>query len=204
MSTLFSNIYRKQGHKQISLIGILGSPRLGGNCDILLEKALEGAAAGGAFTEKIVLNNLSFVPCQACESVRDDGYCAIEDDFQYLHDKMLEADAVLVACPVYFGSVSAQTKMMVDRFQCYWWAKNIAGSIPAGTAKRGGFICVQAGEREDFFNNAVFIMKNFFATIGVEYSEELLCANLDEKGKVSELPDILQKAFSLGQRLAAV
>ncbi|MBU4304156.1 MAG: flavodoxin family protein [Candidatus Omnitrophica bacterium] len=204
MSTLFSNIYRKQGHKQISLIGILGSPRLGGNCDILLEKALEGAAAAGAFTEKIVLNNLSFVPCQACESVRDDGYCAIEDDFQCVHEKILEADALLVACPIYFGSISAQTKMMIDRFHCYWRARNIVGSIPAGTAKRGGFICVQAGERKDFFNNAAFVMKNFFATVGAEYGEELLCANLEEKGKVSELPALLHKAFSLGQRLAAV
>src|SRR3989338_614183 len=102
------------------VLGINGSPRIGGNTNLLLDKALEGAKNKGAKIEKVILNKLKIVPCQECEVVRDDGTCKIEDDFQPLYDKIKKADAIILASPIFFGSLSAQTKIMIDRFQCYW------------------------------------------------------------------------------------
>ena len=107
----------------MNILGINGSPRIGGNTDILLDKVLEGAKAKGAKTEKVILNTLKFSPCQECENIRDDGTCIIEDDMQPLYKKIEEAEAVILASPIFFGSLSAQTKMMIDRFQCLWRAK---------------------------------------------------------------------------------
>ncbi len=184
------------------VLGINGSPRIGGNTDVLLDKALEGAKSRGARTEKVILNTLKFSPCQECEDVRDDGTCIIEDDMQTLYRKIEEADAIILASPIFFGSLSAQTKMMIDRFQCLWRAKYILKKSVFKKKRRGCFISVESSKRMDFFDNARSIVKNLFATIDVDYGEELFCAGVDKKGSILKHPDTLNDAFALGERIA--
>jgi len=186
----------------VKVLGINGSPRIGGNTDILLDKVLEGARSRGAETEKVILNNLKFSPCQECENLRDDGSCIIEDDMQPLYKKIKDADSVILASPIFFGSLSAQTKMMIDRFQCIWRAKYILKKDIFKNKRKGGFISVEGTTREDFFHNAKSIVKNLFATIGVDYKEELFCSGVDEKGSILKYPEVLKKAFALGERIA--
>ena len=187
----------------MKIIGINGSPRIGGNADVLLDKALEGARSIGAETEKIILNTLKIAPCQECENLKDDGSCIIEDDMQGLYRKILEADAVIVASPVFFGSITAQTKIMIDRFQCLWRAKFILKRNTVKKERVGAFISVEASNREDFFVNARSVVKNFFAVIDANYREEILCRGVDEKGKVLKRPDCLEKVFELGVKVAS-
>ena len=187
---------------RVSILGINGSPRIGGNTDILLDKVLEGARAKGAKIEKIILNTLKFSPCQECSELRDDGTCIVEDDMQTLYKKIKEADAVVLASPIFFGSLTAQTKMMIDRFQCVWRAKYILKKDVFKKKRKGAFISVEASTREDFFDNARSIVKNLFATIDADYKEELLCPGVDEKGRILKYPDVLKKAFELGERIS--
>ena len=184
----------------MNVLGINGSPRMGGNTDILLDEALKGVRAEGSRTEKIILNNLKFSPCQECENVRDDGTCIIEDDLQLIYQKINEADVIILASPIFFGSLSAQMKMMIDRFQCLWRAKYLAKKN-VGKKRKGGFISVEASTRKDFFDNAKSIIKNFFAVIDVDYREELLCPGVSEKGDILKHPDFLKGAFELGKNL---
>ncbi len=186
----------------VYVLGINGSPRMGGNTDILLDKVLEGAKNKGAKTEKVMLNNLKFSPCQECDKLKNDGSCIIEDDLQPLYKKIKEADAAILASPIFFGSLSAQTKMMIDRFQCLWRAKYILKKGILKKNKKGYFISVEASTRKDFFENAKSIVKNFFVTIGVDYKEELFCSGVEEKGSILKHPDIFKKAFKLGERIA--
>ena len=185
----------------MNVLGINGSPRIGGNTDILLDIALEGARSKGAKIEKIILNKLKFSLCQECDKVRDDGSCIIEDDMQSIYKKIDEADAIILASPIFFGSISAQTKMMIDRFQCLWRAKYILKTDILQKKKKGAFISVEGSTRKDFFDNAKSIVKNLFATIDAEYSEELFCPGVDEKASVLKHPDFLKKAFELGQSI---
>ena len=97
----------------MKVLGISGSPRRGGNTDILLDRILEGTESKGAEVEKIILNKLKFVPCQECENIKDDGTCIIEDDMQLVYEKIKQSDALILASPIFFGSLSAQTKMMI-------------------------------------------------------------------------------------------
>ncbi len=183
------------------VLGISGSPRKDGNTDTLLDKALEGARARGAETEKIVLNNLKVAPCQECEKVNDDGTCRIEDDFQALYGKIMKADAIILAAPIFFGSLSAQTKIMIDRFQCYWRYRYMLKKPVPGKMRPGALILTEASQRESFLDNAKALAKNFFATINVEYKEELFCPGLEGKEDILKHSDFLQRAFELGRRL---
>jgi len=187
----------------MKVLGINGSPRIGGNTDILLDKALEGARSKGAETKKIILNTLKFSPCQECSKLRDDGTCIVEDDMRIVYREIEKADAVIVASPIFFGSLSAQTKMMIDRFQCLWRAKYILKMKTPGKKKAGAFISVEASTREDFFENAKTIVKNLFVPINADYKEELFCPGVDEKANILKHPEFLKKAFELGERIAS-
>ncbi len=183
------------------ILGISGSPRRGGNTETLLDEALSGAREAGAKCEKIVLNELKMVPCQECETVKDDGTCKIEDDFQIVYSKIKKADGIIVASPIFFGSLSAQTKIMIDRYQCEWRYKNILKKTRQAKKKHGGFICVEASDREDFINNAKSIIKNFFVTTDIKYNTELIAKGLEKKTDASTRPDLLKQAYALGKSL---
>ena len=185
----------------MKVLGINGSPRIGGNTDILLDKVLQGARSKGDDTEKVVLNELRFVPCQECEKMAEDGGCLVNDDMQGVYKKIKRADAIVFASPIFFGSLSAQSKMMIDRFQCAWRAKYILKKDAGYKKIPGAFILVEGSTRRDFFENAKSIVKNFFAVINVQYKKELFCPGIDEKGGILKHKDCLKKAFDIGVKI---
>ena len=182
-------------------MGILGSPRRGGNSEILLDKALEGVKAKGADTDKIVLNELKFVPCQECGGCARSGRCVIDDDFQLIYKKIDQAGALIISSPIFFGSLSAQVKAMIDRYQCAWQAKYVLGKSLAKAGKKGALMLVSASDREKFFQNAESIVKNFFAVLEIKFQDKLYCPNVDEKAKILSYPDCLKRALALGENI---
>jgi multimeric flavodoxin WrbA len=188
----------------MKVLGISGSPRKGGNTDTLLDVALEGAAAQGAKIEKVFLEDLDISPCreQEYENINDEGFSVVDDDMRVIYRKIGETDVLIVASPIFFGSLSAQTKTMIDRFQCVWLAKNVFKKKVFSGEKKGGLICVGGAQRKDFFDNARSIVRNFFATIGVDYAEELFCPGIEKKGGVLEYPEFLDAAHELGRKLS--
>ena len=186
------------------VLGINGSPRIGGNTDILIDRVLNGAKEKGAKTEKIILNTLKFALCQECKNTRNDGICIIEDDMQLVYKKVKKADAIILASPIFFGSLSAQMKMMIDRFQCVWKAKCIFKKDLYKRKRIGSFICVQASKKRNFCNDAKAIVKNFFSVIDVIYKEEFFCSGIDEKGEILKYPKFLEESFELGKRITSI
>src|SRR3989338_7459461 len=184
----------------MKVLGLSGSPRKGGNTDTLLDKALEGTEAAGAAAEKIVLNDLNFCPCQECGGCARTGICVVKDDMQAVYEKLQDADAVIIASPIFFGSVSAQVKMMIDRFQCLWIAKYILkNSVMSKKGRRGIFLAVAASHRKEFFENAKKIIRIFFKTLDIEYAGELFSAGVDKKNAIKETS--LKEAYDLGAGL---
>lgn len=98
------------------LLVLNGSPRKNGNTSCLTGKLLEGAKSKGADVEEIFLGSLNIHPCTACESCSSiSSYCVFEDDMQEVCRKIVEADSVVFASPVYWFNVSAQLKLAIDR-----------------------------------------------------------------------------------------
>ncbi len=92
----------------MKVLGIMGSPRIKGNTDLLLDEALKGAQSQGAEVEKITVANLKIAPCREIYACLKDGNCAIRDDMDGIYLKILAADAVIIASPIFFYTVSAQ------------------------------------------------------------------------------------------------
>ena len=188
---------------RMKVLGIGGSPRVGGNSDLLLDETLRGSRAAGASTEKIVLNRLRFRPCQECGGCDDTGVCVIKDDMRLLYKKVLTSDAVVMASPIFFGSLSGQAKMMIDRFHCLWVERRVLGKKPKVPRKIKGALLLTSGARKkEFFENAENITKNFFATLGAEYSGGIFCGGVERKDEIRKNKRAMLKAFRLGKTLA--
>ena len=185
----------------MKLTAISGSPRQGGNSDILLEKALETARAGLVSIEKIVLSNLNIRPCQECGRCLKTGTCQIFDDMAIIYEALDKADIVIIASPIFFGNVSAQTKTMIDRMQCFWARKYILKKTGARKNRRGAFISCGGLKTEEYFKCAKKVIDIFFKVQDIEYREELFAGGIDNSRDILKHKDILQKARELGERL---
>ena len=184
------------------ILGIMGSPRLGGNTDLLLDAALDGARSAGAEVEKIVVDKLNISPCREHYGCLEDGNCIIRDDMDALYPKLLDADGIVVASPMFFYGITAQLKALIDRCQALWARKHVLKQSWPGAGRKGAFIAVGATRGETLFDGSKATVKYFFKTIGVEYAEELLIRGVDQKGDIQKHPSALKDAFELGQRLA--
>lgn len=124
------------------IIGIIGSPRIGGNTAFLVEKALESARNNGAETEIIQLGKSNINPCIACNICKEKGKCSIEDDMELILEKIKSADGIIIGSPVYFGNVTAQTKIFIDRSRPlragFQLKDKIGGAISVGASRNGG------------------------------------------------------------------
>ncbi len=101
----------------MKILGIVGSPRSGGNTEAMTKMALEEVSREGIETELITLAGKTITPCDACVSCRTTGECHIKDDFQDIYDKMLSSDGFILATPVWFGAATPQMTSLISR--CY-------------------------------------------------------------------------------------
>ena len=187
----------------MKVLGIMGSPRKGGNTDLLLEEALKGAKSQGAEVEKIVVSELKIAPCDELYPCLKEGKCNIDDDMQQVYPKLLEADSIVLASPVFFYGLTSQTKALIDRCQALWVRRYILKQTPLSTGKRKGiFLSVGATKGERLFDGVVLTVKCFFDAIDVEYSGDILIRGVEQKGKIKQHPTALKEAFELGKKLA--
>ena len=185
----------------MKVLGIMGSPRIRGNTDLLLDEALKGAQSKGAEVEKIVVDKLKITPCKEYLGCFKDGNCVIRDDMDAVYPKLLEADVVIIASPIFFYGVTSQAKALIDRCQALWARKHILKqSLPDGKRK-GAFIAVGATQGKRLFEGVILTVKYFFEAIGVEYADELLVRGVDARGEIRQHPTALADAYELGKRL---
>jgi len=147
------------------VLGIVFSPRKGGNTEILMKEALKGAEAEGAETKLILTREYNIKPCDACDSCHKTGECHIKDDMQTLYRELLEADAIIFGTPVYFWHICAQAKIFIDRTYALTFPKlklaNKVGAAIAVAARTG------AVEALNFFTR-YFISNHMICAEGVE------------------------------------
>ena len=187
----------------MKVLGIAGSPRRGGNTDLLLAEVMRGTASKGAEVKTIILNDLKITPCQHCDACLKKGKCRIRDDMQMVYRELEQADVIVVASPVQFMGITAQMKAMIDRCQALWARKYVLKVPPLGNRRerKGFFVSVGGRKVTNLFEPSLVVVKTFFRILDVTYAGELLFPGIDEKGAIKKHPDALKQAFLAGQRL---
>ena len=187
----------------MNVLGLSGSPRMGGNTEQLLYEVMRGAREAGAETRVIEVAELQISGCLHCDYCSRTGDCKINDDMRLIYDALSVADRVVIASPLHFMTVTAQLKAAIDRCQCLWARKYQLNMAPIEPAKprKGLFIAVGGRKGQSMFEPAWATVKALFAVLDIEYSGELFFANVDEAGAIMKVPGALQQAFEAGRKL---
>jgi multimeric flavodoxin WrbA len=190
----------------LKVIGISASPRLNGNSDLLLRQALAGAESVGAQTEYLRLSDFKIAPCIECNSCYKTGRCVVKDDYHIISAKMLDADRLIFATPIFFMTVCAQAKALIDRCQCLWAHKYVLKKPlinTAGRDRRAMVIAVGGSKSKKMFDCIRLTMKYFFDVLDFNYAANLFVNKVEDPGQIKEHPSAMKEAFALGQKLAA-
>ena len=186
-------------HAQHVLI-LKSSPRKRANSSILADRVADGARAAGATVESFELHAMNIRPCDACDFCQglNAGQCAIDDDMQVLYPKLIAADSLVLATPVYWFTMSAQLKLFVDR----WYALQGPGGS-ALTGKKAGIVLTY-GDDDPFISGAVNALRAFqdgFRYLGIDIAGYVY-GQAGRPGEMDHNPALLTRAYTLGQTLA--
>lgn len=191
--------------KTIRVCGIVGSPKKNGNVDSLVSQILKGASSQGAGTRKIYLNDLHIQPCQSCGVDPYPKYCLFDDDMKLVYDALGSCEAIVLGSPVYFDTVSAQVKLMIDRCNCLMpYVQQSDGTYDferrIEKRKKGVFIAVAGTDQE--FDTILTTVKGFFKWSNAELVETILYSHEDDElGGVKKNEKQMNQAFEIGVRI---
>ena len=190
----------------LKVLAISGSPRRDGNTDLLLREAIAGAESRDAEVKRIVLSKLCISPCRHCDCCLEAGQCVIEDEMQSIYRDLAIADRLVIASPIFFMGVTAQTKAMIDRCQALWVAKHVLKlpvAFNGGRERRGLFVSVGGTKGPKLFEPALATIRIWFKTLDFTFAGDLLFRGIDERGAIAQHPTALRDAFAMGQSLVA-
>ncbi len=190
--------------KEIRVCGIVGSPRKNKNSDTLVQQVLNGCSSRGVAVDKIYLKDLEISPCLAHRSQNGKG-CVIRDGMDTIYQLFEDVHGLVLGTPVYYNSVSAQVKIMLDRSYCLAKAETVGPGIRdyESTVKRHKKgIVVSVGGSGIHPDCVLPIFDIWSSEINLEISDNL-CVSESQLGKLPmESKEILDKAFQKGVSLA--
>lgn len=169
-----------------------GSPRKGGNSNILCDEFAKGAAESGHEVEKICVAEKNIGYCRACYACKNSGICAIKDDMAELLQKIIDADVLVLASPVYFYSIDAQLKAVIDRTVARWLeVKN----------KEFYYIVTMADEATASADTTLACFRGYADCVdGAEEKGVIIAGGVYEKGTVKDTT-AMKQAYKMGKNL---
>jgi multimeric flavodoxin WrbA len=194
----------------IRVLAIAGSPRRHGNSETMLDWVLGSMVEDKDVTiEKIALSEANIHPCNGCNACEKLNKCVQRDGMDVLHDKLLTADIIVLASPIFCMGIAAQPKALIDRAQVFRSRKYVLKLPivpPERKGKRLGIFLASAGQNWDHvFDAAVPSVKCFFHVIEVKDADisYLMVNGVDEKGAIEKHPTAHADATKLGKNVVA-
>jgi multimeric flavodoxin WrbA len=191
------------------VLGIGGSPRKGGNSDVLLKRLIKGASDEGVDTEEIQLRDYQFQSCTGCERCRKDKWCTeLQDEMQLIYPKIREASGLVLISPIHNYNMTALMKSFIDRLYCFYefsderpgyWSSQLADQ---GRKAIIAAVGEQASREEGGMSLTLKAMRLPIEALGYDVIGEMPVLGIFNKGKVRRYPQELEKAERLGRLLA--
>ncbi len=196
--------------KEYKIAAIYGSPRQGGNTYTLLEKFLEGVgegpgnSGGNICIDKIMVSGLDISPCRECGNCSRTGECIIQDDMQGVFRILIGADFIAAASPVFFTTVSAYLKGLIDRCQRLWVLKYERGENIINKERKGIFIGTSGSGSSSIFDCPKKVIRAFFDVLYVDYDRDFLYGNTDSRGDILKNRKAMEEIYKYGKDLGDI
>lgn len=188
------------------ILGISGSPRKGGNTDVIVGEVLRGAQSHGAQVEMVYLNDLTMRGCQACEACKGgNGYvgCSLDDDMIDLYDQLIAADAIVIGSPIYMFGLTAQTKLFMDRWYALDYREN--GRRRSKLNGKPVVLALVYGDANPFSSgaaNAYGTFRDEAAWCGIDLVA-VLYGTADQPGEIRQNSPLMAEAYQAGKALVS-
>ena len=175
----------------MKVLGISCSPRRKGNTETLVGEALEGSRSEGAEVELFSVAGKDIKPCDGCQTCVGTGRCHIKDDMQELYQKMIDADGIIFGMPIYFYTMNAQAKIVMDRSYAI---RNPTFKL---ANKAGGIIAVATSI------GLIEAIKDFYFYIAINHmlAADYVGAYASERGEVKDDQHYMKMAWELGREI---
>jgi len=191
----------------ITCVALSTSPRRGGNSETLARQALAGARARGARTDLLRLADFRYEPCRACGGCYRTGVCVVPDQAADIFDRLLAADRVILAAPIFSMGICAQAKAIIDRAQRFWATRcllhrRVIADSGRRPPRRGIFISTAGSDLPGVFDGARAVARYFFKMLEIEPAGFYGYRGLEEKGDAFANGAALAECFLAGAGLA--
>lgn len=171
-----------------------------------MQAAVEGASEGGAAeVHAFRVGDMTISPCRACSGCGEAGLCVVRDDMQQIYPLLRTAERLIIASPIFFGSVSAWLKAVFDRCQACWAEKYVVKQLvaPRPEGRKGLFISTSGTRIPTMFDGALAVIRPVFHVLDVEATPPVLVNGIDSLGDVWSRPETIEQAREAGRRLVA-
>lgn len=174
------------------VLGIMGSPRRGGNSEVLLEVFLEEVAKGDVKVKAFNIGDVEISPCSGCRFCEKEGFCKVSDQMGEFYPLFRQADLVVVSTPVFFYGLPSQLKALVDRSQALWARRYKLGlKDPKSPWRKGVVLAAGATKGEKVFLGLELTSRYFFDAIGARFEGVIGVRGVDRPREVLEYKDFL-------------
>ncbi len=188
----------------MKVLGIVCSPRKNSNTEVLIKEVLNSAQAHGAETDMILISEFNILPCDGCDACFSSGKCKINDDMQGIYPRLLEADGIIVGSPVYYWSVTAQAKLLIDRTYAFRRERQLRNKVAGAVLVARGLGVSSAFDTLCHFFNAHRMI--LASGIGPRSADELAIertgmafAYANRRGEVAKNTHAIAQAQALGR-----
>jgi NAD(P)H-dependent FMN reductase len=186
------------------ILALAGSPHQPSNSEALMQAAVEAAMeTEGVEVEQFNVARMTISPCRACGGCNETGLCVVRDDMQQLYPLLRAAERLIIASPIFFGSVTAWMKAVFDRCQACWSEKYLVKQLvsPRPPHRRGLFLCTCGTRIPTMFDGALAVIRPVFHVLDVGLEPTVLVNGIDSLGDVWSRPETLDQAREAGRRL---
>lgn len=182
----------------MNILAIVGSPRKGGNTDILVSRIAEGAKAGGAKVDIVRLGETAIRECDGCHACWRGRECSKDDDMRRLYPKIMAADAIVFSTPVYWYGPTALMKAFIDRFVYF----NCEANRAMIRGKKAAVAIVLEEDNQATWQPVVDFFSKSLAYLEMTLAATIVVARVGDKGAIRARTDRLEEAERLGRLLA--
>jgi len=189
----------------MKVLGIYGSPRIGGNSHILMDEVLKGVKSAGADVETVLSSILVISGCRECGGCDNTGRCVVNDEMQQVYPKLREADVIILSSPVFFYGLPSQLKAIIDRGQAEWNRRRLTKDPEERKEYNGGrgyLLAVGATRGKNLFEGVKLTARYFFDALDMSFEGGFFYSKIEGRGDIRDHPGALEEAYKLGKRVA--
>jgi multimeric flavodoxin WrbA len=192
------NTFTNEEMITMKVVGFVGSPRKGGNTDVLVQQVLDGAVEAGADVEKFYINEMDFKGCQGCTYCRAVDACKLDDDMQKAYDALKSADGFVFGSPIYFFQFTGQMRQFIDR--C-WALVNPDFTPRIDGGKKAVVVGAQGNPEQEAFKPVFDQFSQILQMFGMDVKGTFVDVGHHAPGEVKENAELMDQAKTAGNQL---